>query len=181
MAVVSIDCWQISLAWTTYTMQHMEMITTLPIQIAYYRSSPPDVFLGKVFWKYAANLPKNTHAEVVLHGCSPVNLLHIFRTPFPRNTSGWLLLILYYFQADDRHNRKAWAPLLRFYHYSSVLNCKGGQISRGVGVPEKYLKIMGEGLTLREHWDYTTKWGAGLTIKWGGSYDFYISAFTGNG
>ena len=28
------------------------------------------------------------------HGCSPVNLLHIFRTPFPKNTSGWLLLIV---------------------------------------------------------------------------------------
>ena len=28
------------------------------------------------------------------HGCSPVNLLHIFRTPFPKNTSGWLLLYL---------------------------------------------------------------------------------------
>ena len=27
------------------------------------------------------------------HGCSPVNLLHIFRAPFPRNTSGWLLLV----------------------------------------------------------------------------------------
>ena len=27
-----------------------------------------------------------------LHGCSPVNLLHIFRTHFPRNTSRWLLL-----------------------------------------------------------------------------------------
>ena len=26
------------------------------------------------------------------HGCSPVNLLHIFRAPFPNNTSGWLLL-----------------------------------------------------------------------------------------
>ena len=26
------------------------------------------------------------------HGCSPVNLLHIFRTPFLRNNSGWLLL-----------------------------------------------------------------------------------------
>ena len=26
------------------------------------------------------------------HGCSPVNLLHIFRTPFPKNTSGWLLV-----------------------------------------------------------------------------------------
>ena len=29
--------------------------------------------------------------------CSPVNLLHIFRTPFPRNTSGWLLLLFYLF------------------------------------------------------------------------------------
>ena len=26
------------------------------------------------------------------YGCSPVNLLHIFRTPFPKNTSRWLLL-----------------------------------------------------------------------------------------
>ena len=26
------------------------------------------------------------------HGCSLVNLLHIFRTLFSRNTSGWLLL-----------------------------------------------------------------------------------------
>ena len=31
--------------------------------------------------------------EVLLrHGCSPVNLLHIFRKPFPKNTSGGLLL-----------------------------------------------------------------------------------------
>ena len=29
------------------------------------------------------------------HGCSPVDLLHISRTPFPRNTSGWLLLNLF--------------------------------------------------------------------------------------
>ena len=28
----------------------------------------------------------------VRHGCSPVNLLHIFRTPFSKNTSGRLLL-----------------------------------------------------------------------------------------
>ena len=26
------------------------------------------------------------------HGCSPVNLLRIFRIPFPKNTSGGLLL-----------------------------------------------------------------------------------------
>ena len=28
------------------------------------------------------------------HGCSPVNLLQIFRTPFRRNTSAWLFLII---------------------------------------------------------------------------------------
>ena len=32
--------------------------------------------------------------EITLqHECSPVNLLHIFRTPFPKNTSGGLLLL----------------------------------------------------------------------------------------
>ena len=31
--------------------------------------------------------------EIALrHGCSPVNLLHIFRTPVPKNTSGGLFL-----------------------------------------------------------------------------------------
>ena len=31
--------------------------------------------------------------EIALrHGCPPVNLLHILRTPFFKNTSGWLLL-----------------------------------------------------------------------------------------
>ena len=29
------------------------------------------------------------------HGCSPLNLLHNFRTPFLKNTSGWLLLKIY--------------------------------------------------------------------------------------
>ena len=28
------------------------------------------------------------------HECSAVNLLHIFRTPFLKNTCGWLLLIM---------------------------------------------------------------------------------------
>ena len=33
--------------------------------------------------------------EITLwHGCSPVNLQHIFRTSFPKNTSGGLLLNL---------------------------------------------------------------------------------------
>ena len=46
----------------------------------------------KVFWKYTANLQENTYAEVqstfieitLRHGCSPIGLLYIFRTPFPR-------------------------------------------------------------------------------------------------
>ena len=37
-------------------------------------------------------MPKYDFDKVALHGCSTVNLLHIFRTPFPRNTSGGLLL-----------------------------------------------------------------------------------------
>ena len=40
------------------------------------------------------NKLQSNFIEIALrHGCSPVNLLHIFRTPFPRNTSWWLLLI----------------------------------------------------------------------------------------
>ena len=69
------------------------------------RSSHPEVLLGKGVLENAANLQENTHAEVwfqssccsfieitLRHGCSPVNLLHIFRTPFSKSTSGWLLL-----------------------------------------------------------------------------------------
>ena len=70
------------------------------------RSSHPKVFLRKGVrktcskftwehpWRSAILLMlKSNFIEIALrHGCSPLNLLHIFRTPFPRNTSGWLLL-----------------------------------------------------------------------------------------
>ena len=50
----------------------------------------------KVLWKYAANLQQNTHTEVWFHtsAWTPMflNLLHIFKTLFYRNTSGGLLL-----------------------------------------------------------------------------------------
>ena len=48
--------------------------------------------------------------EIALrHGCSPVNLLHIFRTPFPKNTFEWLLLM------NHGHNiAEDWQPLLYF-------------------------------------------------------------------
>ena len=36
------------------------------------------------------------------HGCSPINLLHIFRKTFPKNTSRWLLLMLSTLSAINR-------------------------------------------------------------------------------
>ena len=64
-----------------------------------------------MFWKYAANLQENTHAGVralcnfieikLRHGCSPVHLLHIFKTSFPENTSELLLLELYAYCFDE--------------------------------------------------------------------------------
>ena len=38
------------------------------------------------------DLQSNFIESALRHGCSPVNLLHIFRTVFPKNTSGRLLL-----------------------------------------------------------------------------------------
>ena len=43
----------------------------------------------KMFLEYEANLQTLT---TLWHGCSPVNLLHIFRTLLPKNTSGGLHL-----------------------------------------------------------------------------------------
>ena len=47
----------------------------------------------KVKKQPSANLQENAHAEITLrHGCSPVNLLHIFRTHFYKSTSDGLLM-----------------------------------------------------------------------------------------
>ena len=37
----------------------------------------------------------NKVALIKLHGFSSENLLYIFRTTFPKNTSGWLLLNIF--------------------------------------------------------------------------------------
>ena len=69
------------------------------------RSSRPEVVLRgvlKICTKFTGEHPSRGAISTKLqsnfigitlrHGCSPVNLLHIFGTPFPRNTSGRLLL-----------------------------------------------------------------------------------------
>ena len=57
------------------------------MQQIYKRTRMPKCDVNKVAQQFYRN---QTSAWV--HGCSPVNLLHISRTPFPNNTSGWLLL-----------------------------------------------------------------------------------------
>ena len=66
------------------------------------RSIPPEVFLRKCVLKtctkftgehpYRREISIKFHSDfieiAVRHGCSPVNLLHIFRTVFHKNTSG---------------------------------------------------------------------------------------------
>ena len=45
--------------------------------------------------------------EITLrHGCSPVNMLHIFRTPFSKNTSEWLLLPNIYVENFKEHGNQ---------------------------------------------------------------------------
>ena len=74
-----------------------------------YRSNHPEVFLGKgalkTCSKFAGEHPCQSSILIKLlcnvieitlrHGCSPVNLLHIFRTPFLKNTYKWLLQTFY--------------------------------------------------------------------------------------
>ena len=71
-------------------------------RIAYLRSSQPEVFLGigvlKICSKFTGDHPCRSAISIKLlcnfikiavrHGCSPVNLPHIFRRPFSKNTSG---------------------------------------------------------------------------------------------
>ena len=42
-------------------------------------------------------LPSNSIEITLRHGCSPINLLHIFRAPFPTRSFG--LLLLYFLQS----------------------------------------------------------------------------------
>ena len=67
-----------------------------------FRSSLPEVFLGKGVLKICIKftrehlrrsvISKSNFTEITLrYGCSSVDLLHIFRTPY-KNTSGGLLL-----------------------------------------------------------------------------------------
>ena len=71
------------------------------------KSSPAEVFVRKGPLKICSTFTGEHPCRSVIslqlfcsfigitfrHGCSPVKLLHIFKTPFPNNTSGGLLLL----------------------------------------------------------------------------------------
>ena len=78
------------------------------VNSAVFRSNPPEVLLEegalKICSKFTGQHSCRSAISIKLlcnfieitfrHGCSPVNLLHIFRTPFSKNTYGRLLLCI---------------------------------------------------------------------------------------
>ena len=72
-----------------------------------FTGEPPclSVVLIKLLWNFI---------EITLwHGCSPVNLLHIFRTSFPKNTFGWLLLkIILWIERQTNKTQKVPKPYI---------------------------------------------------------------------
>ena len=78
-----------------------------------------DKFTGEIpmpkcdFNKVASNFIE----ILVRHGCSAVSLLHIFRTLFPKNTSGRLLLKLFYCIFTDLSFRSNFSKLDLLFAY----------------------------------------------------------------
>ena len=92
------------LIWLIFKLQ-IYFLTLLKLMLTGSRSSRPEVFLGKGVLKICSKFTGEHPYKIVIsrklqsnfieftlwHGCS-VNLLHIFRTPFLKNTSRRLLL-----------------------------------------------------------------------------------------
>ena len=106
-----IIAWRYSIktvSWAPPKIHHKTPVleSFLPVKVAGYRSSPPEVFLvkgvlkmcnkftGEYPWQsvISIKLQSNFIEITVWHGCSPVYLLRIIRTPFSQNTSKRLLL-----------------------------------------------------------------------------------------
>ena len=105
-------------------------------KLHFFRSSSPGVFLGKGILKICSKFAgEHLYRSLILimlqcnvieitfgHRCSPVNLLHIFRTPFTKNTSGRLFL---FFVCSVHGNiaiwdtNHQWIPNSRFFFKST--------------------------------------------------------------
>ena len=85
-----------------------QYITTYDHYCIIYRSSNSEVFLEKGVWKHATKFIETT----LRHGCSAVNLLHIFRTFFLNSTSGFLFLYI--------SEKKILLGKLEVYYHKSI-------------------------------------------------------------
>ena len=88
------------------------------------KSSPPEVFLGngvlKICSKFTGEHPCQSVISIKItlrHVCSPVNLLHVFRTTFYKNTSGRLLVRMFSFAK--------WGNSLYSSRYERKINSNG--------------------------------------------------------
>lgn len=67
-------------------------------------------FIGKHLYRslISITLQSNFIEIALLHGCSPVNLMHILRTSFPKNTTGRpLLFSTTYEKLSEKHQKKS--------------------------------------------------------------------------
>ena len=108
------------------------------------RSSRPELFLRKGVQKKCSKFTgghpcrsvisiklQSNFLEITLrHGCSPVHLAHIFRTPFPKNTSVGLplscyLFIIYLQFAEDKishsHRKKLIQNFVNLKHNVKII------------------------------------------------------------
>ena len=129
------------------------------------RSNSPEVFLGKGVLKTCSKFTgehpcrsvisiklQSNFIEIALrHGCSPVNFLHIFRTPFPKNTSGGLLLEVrlgkYGSGKDTLHLSNCFIIEtlgLHYYCFSRVRSSRPDAFLRRKGILKIRSKFIGE-------------------------------------
>ena len=90
---------------TPFVTEHLRTTASVKSEELTSRSSRPEVFLGKGVLKICAKFMgehpcqsgisiQSNFIEITLrHRCSIANLLHFFRTAFPKNSSKRLLLI----------------------------------------------------------------------------------------
>ena len=111
--IIMVVHWEKFIFFHSFLKQILFIIMIVLRQISWsmfiFRSSHPEVFIEKgvpkICSKFTGEYPWRSVISIKLlcnfieitlrHGCSPVNLLYIFRAPFPKNTSGRLFLISY--------------------------------------------------------------------------------------
>ena len=114
--------------------QYFKIAVIILINFPFSRSTPPVVFFGKGVLKICCKLtgehPQQSAISIKLlcdfieiglrHGCSPVNLLYIFRTTFSQNTFEGLLLFLL---KPEKNNEELYfqyfhLPILKTFAYN---------------------------------------------------------------